>query len=67
MYWKTNAFLFFLPKQLQFVEQVTGKTFLWSIKAPFKSENSDQKMSLDADGNESHRVTPYPVTARKPS
>ena len=45
---------------------VTRKTFLWSIKAPCKSVNSNQQISLDADGVESCRLTPYPIKARNP-
>ena len=42
------------------------KTFLWSIKGPYKSDNFDQQISLDADGDESNRLTPYPIKARNP-
>ena len=38
--------------KLQFVDQITRKTFPWSIKAPCKSENFDQQISFDADGDD---------------
>ena len=56
----------YYQNKLQFVDQVTRKTFPWSIKAPCKSENFDQQISLDADGDDIYRLTPYPTKARKP-
>ena len=44
--------------KLQFVDQVTGKTFPWSIKAPCKSNNFDKQISIDADGDDTCRLTP---------
>ena len=52
----------YYQNKLQFVEQVTQKIFPWSIKAPCKSENFDQRISLDADGDDTYRLTPYPET-----
>ena len=57
---------FYYQSKLQFVDQVTRKTFPWSIKAPCKSENFDQQISLDADGDDTYRLTPYPIKARNP-
>ena len=56
----------FQPNKLQFVNQVTRKTFSWSIKAPYKPDNLDQQISLDADGDDSYRLTLYPFKARNP-
>ena len=53
-------------KKNKFPDQVTRKTFPWSIKAPCKSENIDQQISLDADGDDTYRLTPYPIKARIP-
>ena len=56
---RTNPITY--QNKLQFVEQVTRKTFLWSIKALCKSDNFDQQISLDAGGGDPHRSTPYPI------
>ena len=56
----------YYQNKLQFVDQVTRKTFPWSIKAPCKSGNFDQQISLDADGDDTYRLTPYPIKARNP-
>ena len=48
------------------VDQVTRKTFPWYIKAQSKSENVDQQISLDVDGDDTYRLTPYPIKARNP-
>ena len=37
-----------------------------SIKAPCKSKNFDQQISLDADGDDTYRLAPYPIKARNP-
>ena len=55
----------YYENKLQFVVQVTRKTFSWSIKAPFNSDNFDQQISLDADGNDTYRLIPYPIKAQK--
>ena len=34
------------------------------MKPPCKSDNFDQQISLDADGDESYHLTPYPIKAR---
>ena len=47
--------------QLQFVDQVARKTFPWSVKAPFKSVNFDQQITLDADGDESCQLNLTPL------
>ena len=54
----------YYPNKLQFVDQVTRNTFPWSIKAPYKSDNFDRQISLDADGDDTYRFTPYPIKAR---
>ena len=56
----------YYPNKLQFVNQVARKIFPWSIKATCKTENFDQQISLDADGDDTYRLTPYPVKARSP-
>ena len=48
----------FYQKKLQFVDQVTRKTFPWSTKAPYRPDNFYQHISHDADGDESYRLTP---------
>ena len=53
----------YYQNRLQFVDQVTRKTFPWSIKAPCVSDSFDQQISLDADGDETYRLTPYPIKA----
>ena len=53
----------YYQNKLKFVDQVTRKTFAWSIKAPCKSENFDQQISLDADGDDTYRLTPNPIKA----
>ena len=42
----------FHQKRLQFVDQVERENFLWSIEAPCKTGNFDQKISLEADGDD---------------
>ena len=69
-----NVFLFikkpnskiFITKTISKVDQVARKTFPWSIKAPWKSENFDQQISLDVDGDDTYRFTPHPIKARNP-
>ena len=56
----------FYQNKLQFVGQVTPKTFPWSIKVSCISDNFDQQILLDADGDDTYRLTPYPVKARNP-
>ena len=56
----------FYQNKLQFVGQVTPKTFPWSIKVSCISDNFDQQNLLDADGDDTYRLTPYPVKARNP-
>ena len=51
----------FYQKKLQIVDQVTLKTFPWSIKAPCKLDNFDQQISLNADDDMSYSLTPYPI------
>ena len=54
----------FYQNKLQFVDQVTRTTIPWSIKAPYKTDNFDQQILLDADGHDSYPLTPYPIKAR---
>ena len=56
----------YYQNKLQFVDQVTRKTFPWSIKAPRKSDNLDQQISLDVDGDDTYRLTPHPIKAHNP-
>ena len=56
----------YYQNKLQFVDQVTRATFPLSIKAPCKSENFDQQNSLNLDGDDTYRLTPYPIKARDP-
>ena len=56
----------FYQNKVQFVDQVTRKTFPWSIKAPCKSDNFDQHISLDVDGDNTYRLTPHPIKAHNP-
>ena len=56
----------YYQNKLQIVDPATRKNFPWSIEAPCKSENFDQQISLDADGNDTYRLTPYPIKARNP-
>ena len=56
----------FYQNKLKFVDQVTRKTFPWSIKSTCKANNFDQQISLDADGDDTFRLTPYPIKARNP-
>ena len=56
----------YYQNKLQFIDEVTRKTFLWSIKAPCKSENFDQQISLNADGDDTYRLTHYPIKKRNP-
>ena len=56
----------YYQNKLQFVDQVTRKTFPWSIEAPCKSESFDQQILLDTDGDDTYCVTPYPIKARNP-
>ena len=58
--------LIYYQNKLQFLDLVTRKTFPWSIKAPCKTENFDQQMSLDIDGDDTYRLIPYPIKARNP-
>ena len=34
------------------------------MKASCKADNFDQQITLDADGDESYYLTPYPINAR---
>ena len=54
----------YYQNELQFVHQVTRKTFPRCIKASCKADNFDQQITLDADGDESCRLTPYPFNAK---
>ena len=56
----------YYQNKVQFVDQVTHKTFHCSIKAPCKSDNLDQQISLDEDGDNAYRLTPYPNKAHNP-
>ena len=56
---------YFLSVQTQFVDQVTRMIFPWSIKAPCETDNFDQQISPDADGDESSCLRPYPIKAQK--
>ena len=56
----------YYQNKLQFVDQISRKTFPWSIKAPSEFENFDQQISRDADGDDTYRLTPYPIKARNP-
>ena len=56
--------LIFYQNKQQFVDHVTRKTFPWSIKAPCKSDNLDQQISVVADGDDTYRLTLYPLKAR---
>ena len=53
----------YYQNKLQFVDQGTRKTIPWSIKVPCKSENFDQQFSLEADGDDTYRLTTYPIRA----
>ena len=57
----------FKQDKLQFIDQVTRKAFPCSIKATCKSNNFDQPISLDADGDESYGLTPFRIKAQNPS
>ena len=57
---------FLYQAKIQFVDQFTRKTFSWSIHAPCKTKNFDQQISLDQYGDESLRLTPYPIKVRNP-
>ena len=48
----------YYQNKLQFADQVTRKTFHWSIKAPCKSENLDKKILPNADEDDTYRLTP---------
>ena len=56
----------FYQNKIHIVDQVTRKTFPWSIREPCKSDDFDQQISEDADGDESYRLMPYPIKARNP-
>ena len=56
----------YYQNKVQFVDQVTRKKFPCSIKPPWKSDNFDQHISLDVDGENTYRLTPYPFTAHNP-
>ena len=43
--------LIFYQSKLQFEDQVTRKTYPWSIKTQWKTDNFDQQISLEADDN----------------
>ena len=52
--------------ELQFVDQVTRQIFPWSIKVLCKSDNFDNQILLDADGDDTYCLTTYPIKARNP-
>ena len=54
----------YYQNKLQFVDQVTRKTFSWSVKEPCKSDKFDEQFSLDADSDDTYRLTPYPIKVR---
>ena len=56
----------YYQNKLQFVDKVTRNTFPLSIRAPCKPENFNQQISLDADGDDTYRLTPYLIKARNP-
>ena len=57
---------FYYQNKVQFVDQVTRKTFPWPIKAPCKLDNFDQQISLDVDGDNTYRLKPHPIKAHNP-
>ena len=46
----------YYQNKLEFVDQVTSKTFPSPNKALCKSKNFDQQNSLDADGDDTYRL-----------
>ena len=56
----------YYQKKLQFFDQVTQMTYPGSIIAPCKSDNFDHQISLNADGDDTYGLTPYPNKARNP-
>ena len=56
----------YYQNKLQFVDQVTRKTFPCLIKAPCGSDNSEQQISLNADGDDTYRLITCPIKAQKP-
>ena len=59
-----ERFPIYYQNKLQLVDQVT--CFTWSIKAPCKSDNFDQQVSLDSNGDDTYCLTTYPIKARDP-
>ena len=47
--------------RVQYVHQLTRKTYLWAKKVPCSHSNFDQLISIDTEGTARYRVTPYPV------
>ena len=43
---------------------MTRKTIPWSIKASCKTDHFDEQVTLDADSDESNRLTSYPNKAQ---
>ena len=58
--------LIYYQNKLQFVDLVARKTFPWSTNEPCISDNCDQQIFLDGDGDDTHRLTPYPIKSRNP-
>ena len=57
----------YYQNKLQLLDQVNRETFAWSIKAPYNSENFHQQIWFDADGDDTYRLTPYPIKVRNPA
>ena len=55
-----------LSKQSTICRSSHWKNLPWPVKAPCKLDNFDQKISLDADGDETYRLTPHPIKAQNP-
>ena len=47
--------------RVQYVHQLTRKTYIWAKNVPCSHSNFDQLISIDTEGTARYRVTPYPV------
>ena len=47
--------------RVQYVHQLTRQTYLWAKKVPCSHSNFDHLISIDTEGADRYRLTPYPV------
>ena len=50
---------------VQYVHQLTRKTYVWAKKVPFSHNNFEQLISIDIKGTVRYRLTPFPINLKR--